>query len=140
MENVEIPFEPRQYIIFPPYTTMTPGKMAAQAAHAANKMRKEILEDIDPEDSIRADLYLWENGWGAGTTIVLQGDWAQIKYLESELRFGTPRGVHFGIWHDPSYPFVCDYKHVCIDIDVCAYLFGDKTVLQPYLEGFKLHP
>lgn len=130
--------EMRQYIIFPMFRTMNAGKLAAQAAHAANKMRKEITER-DPEEHVVGHFYRWEADCGAGTTIVLQGDQCEIHAAFQQVNEHASFS-HTGIWVDPTYPFLFNGQPTVAPQWICGYAFGAAHELGPIMNNFKLHP
>jgi hypothetical protein len=131
-----------QYIVFPPMLSLTPGKLAAQAAHAANKMRMEIASKASEAPKLYAMLCEWEGNWGAGTTVVLQADHIVSDYIWSQIEL-LPEwnySIHAGFWYDPSFPYEAMGRRLTTGADVCYYFFGYKSILSPFLKDLKLHP
>lgn len=121
--------------------SMTAGRAAAHAAHAANQlvyMAREIGEgthDIDYEKMLQE----WEaGGEGFGTTIVLAADMATIQdKIEQALAMDSAL-VGAGIVNDPTYPLRDGDTTHFISLDTCAYIFGRLAVVKPLLADLPL--
>lgn len=126
--------------------SMNAGKLAAQAAHAANQYVHEITNP--PEgwtfskaqlEGFRADHAVWavETPQGFGTTICLEvsGD-----VLAGVVAFAQEAGFAAGVTHDPTYPLMDGAVLHLIPLDTCGYVFGEKEALRPLLAQFGLYP
>lgn len=121
--------------------SLNPGKMAAQASHAANmavgfgrRVAPTLVNDWEKETPSYC-----------GTTIVLDGgsmdsindiiEEINVKNFDSDTKIAT------GIWHDPSYPLRDgNFTHL-IPLDVCGWVFtraGEPA--QQILSSLELHP
>lgn len=80
---------------------MNPGKLAAQAAHAATKFVFEVMAQGDPD--LVAAMFEWaDQGGGFGTKITLAA--TQDEILDMAER-AVAQGFSAGVVVDPSYPF-----------------------------------
>ncbi|AKF13490.1 putative aminoacyl-tRNA hydrolase [Sinorhizobium phage phiN3] len=121
--------------------SLNPGKMAAQASHAANMSVGSGRKDAPNL------VYAWERETPShcGTTIVLDGgSMENINDIINEIavkNFGSDAEFSYGIWHDPSYPLRDgNFTHL-IPLDVCGWVFtraGDPA--QQVLSTLELHP
>jgi peptidyl-tRNA hydrolase len=113
--------------------SMNPGKACAQATHAAN----QCVYDVRHTDDLwlHSLLVAWEGDRGFGTCIVLGVTGTQMAELVQRM---TSHGIHAKTAHDPSYPLRDgDVTHL-IPLDTCAYAFGPKDLLMPFLERIPL--
>lgn len=134
--------------------SMTPGKAAAQVAHAASMasfMAKDRIGDqefvSDPDVAAYLDWELSplrEVGGGTvdpdligfGTTIVLDG--GDLSEVEAQPPFAN------GIWgrvRDPSYPVRDGMFTHLVDLVTCHWCFCDPdgdTRIRDFLDGFRL--
>lgn len=123
--------------------SMTAGRTAAQAAHAANyfvhyaKLLIDFLED--EEDQFTRNFYEWERqtDQGYGTTIVLDGGTEeQISNLIESLdgQFFT------GIVIDPEYTLVDgNFVHIIPNVMTCAFAFAYEDEFNERLKGLNLY-
>ena len=119
--------------------SMTPGKAAAQAAHAANAVKNHFITKIKDKVPVE-EFSFWESQTtqGFGTTIVLGVTEKEMNDTIESL------GKLFvsGIVHDPTYP-VKDGKIMhLIPVDTCAYIFApnrDDTLLKSVLGKYNLY-
>lgn len=122
--------------------SMNPGKLAAQASHAANAFIFKFNEQGADTELHRA-IWQWQNETvqGFGTVLVLEGGMSEIKTTIEKF---NKQGNYFAdVIHDPTYP-ILDGKVVHhIPLDTCAYVFvSDKhtdTFAENNLLNFNLH-
>ena len=110
--------------------SMTPGRIAAQAAHAANMfvgyaevLKQDLKDNEEPDDPFIVYFDNWQKQTSDffGTTIVLNGgteqDIEQIL-IELEDRYITGRVI------DPEYPIRDgDTVHILKNVMTCGYAF-----------------
>ncbi len=115
--------------------SLNPGKACAQATHAANQCVHEIRKSSDPQ--LHAQLVAWEqaSGAGFGTCIVLSANEREMRRLVDAFSLYK---VHTGITHDPSYPLMDGDTLHLIPLDTCAFAFGKKDFLEPFLRHLPL--
>lgn len=102
--------------------SMTPGRQAAQATHAANQFVKEYqtAEFVSVEQ--------WQSeANGFGTVIVLHGKWDDIK---AHVNDAASEGFATGFVVDPTYPIKDGDVYHTVSVITCAYVFGDKAALR----------
>lgn len=125
--------------------SMTPGRAAAHAAHAANQMVHEISGQ-DPETSLLPELLdEWQaQANGFGTTIVLQAPIDTIReIIDSVDSMGAAFGRHNmtvagGMVRDPTYPLRDgDVTHL-LDLETCAYVFARRESVRGWLSDLPL--
>jgi|ERR1017187_2795166 peptidyl-tRNA hydrolase len=117
--------------------SMTPGKAAAQATHAANQCVWEIANSPTRTNYHTRTLLLkaWEGDRSFGTCIVLAAPIAELTKIIIQC---SQHGIHSGIIHDPSYPLRDgDFTHL-IPLDTCGYVFGTKEEAEPFLNRLPL--
>lgn len=143
-EVSEKPRDVRLYVLVRnDLASLNPGKAAAQATHAANQcvyeLRKRIRERIDrrqypilssDEHHMSSLLNSWEEYRGFGTCIVLAAPIDEIYKIVQQTK---QNGYHSNITHDPSYPLRDGTITHLIPLDTCAYIFGLKEQLEPFL-------
>jgi peptidyl-tRNA hydrolase len=113
--------------------SLTPGKMCAQVSHAANQCVYEIRKSGDQHSNNL--LNAWQEDRGFGTCIVLSAELAEIYKVVQQAK--THSHVS-GITHDPSYPLRDgNFTHL-IPVDTCAFVFGKKENLEPFLSHLPL--
>ena len=135
--------------------SLSTGRAAAQASHASNAFIHQYGKNVDVIDWSR------QTTQGFGTAIVLSADLNEISETLVDLRVG---GFEvFDTITDPDYvvpisselvPFLNNqderikvtfsgseiYKAFLHRSEVtCAYVFGDKTKLAPFLSKFPLY-
>ena len=144
--KIPLPFdEVRLYILVRnDLKSLSPGKAAAQAPQAANhcvfELRKKISNRLgwmagsphftDHENYLHNMLKQWEGDRGFGTCIVLAATPEEIKKIMQQANYV---GYHANITHDPSYPLRDGKFMHQIPLDTCAYVFGVKSELEPFL-------
>ena len=114
--------------------SMSCGKAVAQGTHCANqavfegRQKKNVVPLIEQWES--------ETGKGFGTCIVLGVTEVEMYQTIEQV---SNAGHHAAITHDPTYPLRDGLKTHLIPLDTCGYCFGMKSVLQPFLDTFKLY-
>lgn len=114
------------------------GKAAAHAHHAGTVMSYVIRNESGPE--VYAEFSEWEKqANGAGTCIVLQIDnEEQMKAIVCAINRSENKKIAAGVWEDPSFPSQTSFGFFEMKMAVCAWVFGDKADLEPFLTGLKL--
>lgn len=113
--------------------SLNPGKACAQATHAANQC---IAEGTEPQKAHA--LAGWAEGRGFGTCIVLSvGDAEDMRAIVGA---ASAAGYHAGVTHDPEYPLRDGTFTHLIPLDTCAYLFGPRDALVPFVGYLPLMP
>lgn len=121
--------------------SMNPGKGMAQAAHAANQCVYKVLNT--PKDhpyygEISQMLTDWSSQADAfGTTIVLSASLRKIDRIMEWLIPDTP--LVYGTITDPTYPLQDGPTTHLIPLTTCAYIFGQKKMIEPYVFDLNLH-
>jgi len=143
--KIPLPFdEVRLYILVrSDLYSLTPGKAAAQVSHSANQCVFELRQKItsrldcrdvpyftDRENYLRNMLEQWEGDRGFVTCIVLAAIPEEIIKIVQQ---ANHVGYHSNITHDPSYPLRDGKFMHSIPLDTCAYVFGVKSELEPFL-------
>lgn len=116
------------------------GKAAAQATHAASDFEQNVL--LLPENDTFSQCVLegvsrWRGNRTFGTTIVLEARWPMIENVITFID-NNDINVFCRIIHDPTYPIRDGEVTHLIPLNTCAWIFGDKEVLQPYLYDLEL--
>ena len=108
--------------------SMTSGRAAAQAAHAANQcVYKSSTTTLLTEWEAEAETF--------GTTIVLQTDWQGIKLIENAL---MNTDLFFGVVRDPEYHLQDgDVTHL-FPLDTCMWIFGRKSTIAPLVQHLEM--
>jgi peptidyl-tRNA hydrolase len=110
------------------------GKAAAHAHHAGTQMSWYIRNHAG--NRIQKQFRSWENqAQGAGTCIVLEGDDESMKIAVSRARAA---GMPAGVWRDPTFPITTAEGLHVVEMDVCAWFFGEEEALKPILGHFPL--
>ena len=109
--------------------SMNPGKKCAQAAHAA-----AFCVGTLPHDDPR--LRAWRGEWGFGTCVVLHAHEVEMRSLVT----ACAACAYTGIVHDPEYPLVDGLVTHRIPLVTCAFVFGEKDRVYPYLRHLPLMP
>lgn len=123
--------------------SLNPGKMAAQACHAANLSFKRLV-DVAPQHEIDS----WTEHRGFGTTIVL--DCVDDQTILRAIEDLYPPTLHkdkmegclvAGSVVDPTYP-IRDGKVVHhINLMTCGWAYVETgTPAHEYMKKFSLHP
>ena len=133
--------------------SMNPGKLAAQACHAANKfwLDSPVRSDKWVEEYEKLQAAWADQGDGFGVTIVLDvKDEQMIKRVVEQIITDTALNdiagvedmsvMYAGAVHDPSYPIRDGGVTHLIPLTTCAYAFGRKCDMEHYLGGFSLYP
>ena len=132
--------EPILYILMRnDLASLNPGKACAQAAHAANDA--QTILDLGHDHSrpeLQELFYEWKNSANRtfGTTIVLEAPWDEIKNTIDHIQY-ISAGYTNNI-HDPTYPIRDGQVTHLIPLNTCAWVFGDRNELSPYLEHLEL--
>ena len=113
--------------------SLNPGKACAQASHAANQCVYDIRHSGDA--FLNAQLVAWEGDRGFGTCIVLASD--DQDMLKRVVKMNA-FGIHCGVAHDPSYPLLDGKVLHLIPLNTCAYAFGLKEILEPFVSDLSL--
>ena len=116
--------------------SMTPGRACAQATHAANHCVYSLI-NIDDMRGLRE----WQNETPQkfGTTIVLQADWLTILDVIDSINYMVGKHIKYGIVHDPEYHIQDGSVTHLIPLDTCAWIFGKKSDIKPYIEYLELY-
>lgn len=106
--------------------SMNPGKLAAQAAHAANQFVATLHSSKSNNNSYERLYDEWVAGTnqGFGTTIVLA---ASDEKMRQVIYAATQAKYCCGITHDPTYPIMDGATLHLIPVDTCAFVFGQKN-------------
>lgn len=131
------PTDPVLYILMrSDMASLNPGKMAAQACHAANMMHDAVLQAVSLDNLLQRWL---SQGCGFGTTLVLDAG-TEEKLLEIvHLARGCSQDVWTGSVLDSTYPITDgDVLHT-LPVITCGYLFGEKRKVQPFIQGLELY-
>lgn len=128
-------------------TSLNPGKMAAQASHAANQFtfemdrhfedsRRESDSPFAPQDVETYAEWLGERGFG--TVIVL--DCHTEQKLDLAINESIADGYAAGMVFDPTYPVRDGEVTHLIPVITCGYVFVPNKDEQPRnLRDFNLH-
>lgn len=132
--------EPRLYILVrTDIPQLNPGKLGAQAGHAASKFVRDAMKLGDEDMDIEYEA--WDGGRGFGTKITLAATEAQIN--EAMVILGN-MGLLRNTVVDPDYPMTNYFgDHFTRPELTCAYVFAPRTVSKDalaYLRKFSLHP
>lgn len=125
--------------------SLNPGKAVAQGCHAANLMTT-MVEDEEDQDSDRAIsgmVRAWlDQGNGFGTTIVLGVNERLMRNTVDNIKNtrALDDRVLAGIVTDDTYPLKDGDALHFVRIDTCAFVFGTKALLAPYLSHLDLMP
>lgn len=121
--------------------SMNPGKLAAQASHAANAFIFRFNEQGADTETHKA-IYSWQNQTvqGFGTVLVLEGSMLDIRQTIEAFK---EKDYMADVIHDPTYPIVDGDVVHHIPLDTSAYVFvSDKHsdfFATSKLSTFKLH-
>lgn len=119
---------------------MNPGKLAAQAAHAATQFVFDVLDSNDKE--LITSLHEWraQGGGGFGTKITLAATQDQIQ---ETVLWMQAQGFASDVVIDPTYPFTNHYGEFFTAREMtCGYVFAPANTPAPpleYLRQFNLH-
>lgn len=113
--------------------SLNPGKACAQATHAANQC---VADGMEPQTA--QALEVWASGRGFGTCIVLSV--AGAEDMRGIVGAASAAGYHAGVTHDPEYPLRDGTFTHLIPLDTCAYLFGPRDALAPFVGYLSLMP
>jgi len=120
--------------------SLNPGKACAQAAHAANDVQSLLESENTAIYFPKAQnlFYEWKNSANRtfGTTIVLEAPWDEIKETIDHIQ-NISAGYTNNI-HDPTYPIRDGQVTHLIPLNTCAWVFGERNELSPYLEHLEL--
>jgi hypothetical protein len=131
--------------------SLNPGKLAAQACHAANICQTVItdgrLAGTKRGDKLAELWKTWAGDRGFGTTITLEVPTIVLDKIKDAngshlFNWEDKRPVVFGVALDPGYP-VCDgnITHL-VPLVACGFVFGDKNKFDvtSLTSGYKLFP
>jgi hypothetical protein len=120
-----------QYIIIRnDLASMTPGRAAAQAAHAANHCVKYLRKY---GSNVFVDEWEAETGNGFGTTIVLQASLPFIHLLRDSIT-----DCRFHVITDPEYHLQDGEVTHLFPLETCMWIFGRKSMM-PYVGHLELY-
>jgi peptidyl-tRNA hydrolase len=110
--------------------SMNPGKMAAQACHAANKF---AIRAKSASEFVQGMYLKWAEQAGKGqhfgTTIVLDCESAnKIQFIVDS--FEELPNTEAGMVLDTSYPILDGKVIHTLPVFTCGYVFGDKNLIQ----------
>jgi len=143
--------EPYLYVLMrTDLASLNPGKQCAHAAHAANLFEHDLRKSVNTEVKDLAQQWAEGTGGQFGVTICLgvnENDMRNAVMIANNFAdAGKP--VLGGLVHDPSYPLQDGVpkdggaptfaKIHLIPLDTCAYIFGDKEMVKPFLGHLKL--
>lgn len=112
--------------------SLNPGKACAQATHAANQCVAEATGVAAQQ------IGEWSGARGFGTCIVVAI--RDPDDMRAIVRAAKGASIHAGVTHDPEYPLLDgDFMHI-IPLDTCAYLFGYREMLDPFVGHLSLMP
>lgn len=120
--------------------SMTPGRIAAQCAHAANQFVWYI--PYTERASLKHHYEIWrkQTGNGYGTTVVLNaGNKEQLQSVKAKLSMSNL--YTYGVVIDPEYPIRDgEVTHIIKNVETCAYAFfiGDDLDDDTLLEDLEL--
>jgi len=119
---------------------MNPGKLGAQAAHAATKFVFDALDNDDQEVNTQMLHWRQQAGGGFGTKITLAATEAEIHATMQQL---NEYGLQTGLVIDPTYPFTNYFGEFFTAEELTAgYVFAPDTIPAAALNilmQFKLH-
>jgi peptidyl-tRNA hydrolase len=121
---------------------LNPGKLGAQAGHAATQFVFDTLDKQVSETMQQMDNWRQQAGGGFGTKITLAATEAEIEealpYLNTE--FSLPTGIVV----DPTYPMTNYFGDFFTREELtCGYVFAPTSTpaaALEYLKQFSLHP
>jgi hypothetical protein len=137
-----------QYIIVRnDLASMTPGRVAAQAAHAANQCIKtvDVKEERANVDPLKSLVLKWEiqSHDFFGTTIVLQSNIQNIHdiawMIQSPYLPHPDFTIYSGIVIDPEYHVQDGEVTHLLPLTTALWIFGRKSVIAPYVETLELY-
>jgi hypothetical protein len=130
------PTDPYLYIIMrTDLDSLGRGKSCAQAAHAANNMAHWVEQDDDPE--VKRLYGLWRGAGDRRPGAIAFGNTLVLGATELQMRIAVEwlgkNGHPCGVVHDESYPLRDGEVTHLIPLDTCAWAFGSKGALEPFL-------
>lgn len=137
-KKLDTKYNPVLYILMrSDLASMNPGKMAAQACHAANKFTGDLYRKSDYMLMLFSQWQDQAKGQHFGTTIVLDvNDDLTIRHIIDELKSSS--NVVTGIVLDETYPILDGKVMHTLPVFTCGYAFGDKQDLTA-LSNFGLY-
>lgn len=121
---------------------MNPGKLGAQAAHAATQFVFDTLDGTDSDLVDAMNTWRHQAGGGFGTKITLAATQAQIRQTVTDL--SNDFGLKTGLVVDPTYPFTNYFGDFFTAEELTAgYVFAPSSTpaaALDYLKQFPLHP
>lgn len=124
--------------------SMTPGKAAAQVAHAASQACWNLKGDThysswanEPSNEFGGE----DHYEGFGTTIVLDGgSFVDTLDIDNYSLYNTFKGIYplqYGVIKDPTYPLRDGKKTHLIDIVTCWWAFTNNETNPEFAEWLK---
>ena len=113
------------------------GKACAHAHHAGTRMVWSVNRSGSPAQFALLQKWMAE-AEGVGVTIVLEADEETVKWCVSQAACLTEQGVSAGVWTDPTYPSTTARGFCLMKVDVCGWILGAKSVLEPLLGDLPL--
>jgi peptidyl-tRNA hydrolase len=115
--------------------SLNPGKLAAQATHAANMAQTACERSSDLKKLWRE----WAGDRGFGTAIVLACPPILLEVLSTIEQYGK---TATGVVLDPTYPVRDGQVTHLLPLTTCGYVFGRRS--DPYVQiltaGLELYP
>lgn len=113
--------------------SLNPGKACAQASHAANQ-----CVAWGTHETVAQDLGAWADARGFGTCVVLGAP--DVDAMRATVVAAAAAGHHAGVTHDPEYPLRDGVFTHLIPLDTCAFIFGRRDRLAPFVSHLSLMP
>ncbi len=131
--------------------SLNPGKLAAQACHAAN-MAQTFCTQTSPtptkhQSALRELWREWAGDRGFGTTICLETPIDVLQKMADDVgnrlfNWDDNKPFVYGVVTDPSYPLRDGSVTHLFPLITCGFVFGDKDSIdvQSMTKQFKLYP
>ena len=113
--------------------SMTPGRCAAQAAHAANQC-VNVLKATG--HNVLCEEWEKQTPFGFGTTIVLQANMSMINLIEDALY--SKNVLPFGVMEDPEYHIADGSVVHLLPVSTVLWILGRKSEVEPYVSHLEL--
>ena len=131
--------------------SLNPGKLAAQACHAANICQTAItdgrLAGSKRGEKLTELWKVWAGDRGFGTTITLEVPASFLDQIKAEngshlFNWEDKRPLVYGVALDPGYPVSDGSVTHLVPLVACGFVFGDKNTMavKTLTSGFKLYP
>lgn len=120
---------------------MNPGKLGAQAGHAASKFVLDVLANKDNAASLKLkdQMHEWAGDRGFGTKITLEATANEINKIFADM---APYTIQTGRVVDPTYPFTNYFGQFFTSEELtCMYVFVPDDApkeVRDYLKAFNL--